>query len=342
MGEELYWIYAWNIVVNSALSFFTAILLIELSLFLLRVNHPRVKAICRAIPFFKIPLDLCLYHFSNWALLHGANPLSAETGTRQLTVMLNPLAGIQLSMQHGETFSVADLIALSVDPLLIRALIILALAGSTLVPAQYIVRLLKERKYLLRILQECSPLELPQLKPSLVAWMEKKQIVLALSNGVTSPCIAGNTILFPASLVPALSQEEIEAVIAHELAHTYWKDWILRLLYSSIASLFWWIPSRWWQKRVEEMQEQASDALIERFGISELALAEAVLKTVKIGQEMPTLLVFPFVGVRVGLKRRMERILHKPPKLAKKWTTIQYPLLIASLLTILFGRLWIF
>ena len=101
MGQELYWIYAFNVIVNSTLSFFTTLALVELFVRLLRVRHPRAKAICRLLPFCKICIDLCLYHFSNWALLHGINPTLAETGTRNLSIMFNPFTGIQFSMQDG-------------------------------------------------------------------------------------------------------------------------------------------------------------------------------------------------------------------------------------------------
>lgn len=342
MGEQLYWVYAFNIVVNSTLSFFTTILLIELFMFLFRIKHPRLKAICRVLPFFKICLDLCLYHFSNWALLHGVNPILAETGTRQLSVMLNPFTGIQFSMHDGKTFSVADVLALSIDPIWIQVIISTAVVGSIVALARCFVHIFQEKQYVSWILQGSSWISLPHLNPSLAGWVKKRQITFAVSTEVTSPCIAGKTILFPVSLTDTLSQEEIEAVISHEIAHYNWKDCALRLVCSFIVSIFWWIPSRWWQKRVEEMQEQASDAMIYHFRISQIALAEAVLKTAQKAKEMPSMLVSPFVGRQLWLQRRMQKILSGPTKLAAKWKAIQYVLVICSLLSILFGRLWIF
>ncbi len=342
MGEQLYWIYIFNVVVNSTLSFFTTILLVELFAFLFRVKHPRLKAICRVLPFFKICFDLYLYHFSNWALLHRVNPILAETGTRQLSVMVNPFTGIQFSMQDGKTFSIADVLALSIDPFWIRLIVSVAVLGSIIAIAMRLVRIFQEKQYVSWIVRGSSLISLPNLNPSLAAWMKKKQIVLAVSAEVTSPCIAGKTILFPASLTDALSQEEIAAVITHEMAHYHWKDCAFRLVCSFIVSIFWWIPSRWWQTRMEEMQEQASDAMIYRFGISPLALAEAVLKTAQKAKEMPSILVSPFVGRRSWLQKRMHRILCGPTQLATKWKVIQYALAICGLLSILFGRLWIF
>ncbi len=343
MGEQLYWIYAFNIVVNSALSFFTTIFLIQLFTFLFRIKHPRLQAICRCLPFFKICLDLWLYDFYRWALIDGVNPILAERGTRQVSAMLNPLIGIQLGMQDGKTFSLADVIALSIAPFWIQAIVSVAVVGSIIAIALHLVRIFHEKQYVSSIVQGSR--SIPPLKPSssLAAWVKKRKIIFFASAEITSPCLVGKKILFPAPLTDVLFQDEIEAITAHEISHYHWKDWVIRLVCSLIASIFWWIPSRWWQRRMEEMQEQASDAMIDRFGISPLALAEAVLKTVRNAKEqMPSMLATPFVGRRLQIQRRMQRILSSPIQPATKWRAVQYGFLICSLLSILFGRLWIF
>ena len=342
MQEQLYWIYSFNIIVNSTLSFFTTVLAIEFLLPLFRIKNPRAQVICYILPFFKICLDLCRYQFSNWALLYGINPLLAETGTRQLLVMQNPLTGIQFSMQDGKTFSIADLMALSINPLWIRGFVSVAIIGSVIAMTLRLVQIFQEKQYVSRILQASHLISLPYLDGSLAAWMGKKQITLAISTEVNSPCVIGKRILFPPSLVGNLSQEEMKAVIAHEIAHYYWRDSALRIACSFISSIFWWIPSRLWQRRIEEMQEEGSDAMIHRFGISQMALAEAVLKTAENTKETRALLVFSFAGHRASLKRRMQRILCEPSKQVKKWSVIQYGLLICCLLSVLFGKLWIF
>src|SRR5689334_5770164 len=71
MSQELCWIFGFNIIVNSLLSFFTAFFLLELFLFIFRVRHPRLRAVCSLLPFVKICLDVFSYHFSHWALLQG-------------------------------------------------------------------------------------------------------------------------------------------------------------------------------------------------------------------------------------------------------------------------------
>ncbi len=178
MDHQLYWTYAFNIVVNSTLSFFTTILLIELFTLIFRIKHPRMKVICQVLPFFKICLDLCLYHFSNWALLHGVNPLLAETGTRQFSIMLNPLTGIQLSMQNGKTFSIADVIALSIDPFWIQVIVSLLVVGSGVAIALHLIHIFREKQRISLIVQGSSPASFENLNPSLAAWMKRNRSLL--------------------------------------------------------------------------------------------------------------------------------------------------------------------
>ncbi|MGC2595252.1 MAG: M56 family metallopeptidase [Rhabdochlamydiaceae bacterium] len=342
MGQELYWIYAFNVIINSTLSFFTTIVFIELFVCLLRVKHPRVKMICRFLPFCKICIDLFLSHFSNWALLHGVNPILAETGTRQLSIMVNPFIGIQFSMQDGKTFSLADVIALSIDPLWTRMIVFTAIVGTVFASIVYLICIVRGKRRVDLIVQGSTPIHQLTLNPSLTSWLKRKQIRCAVTSAVDAPCIAGKTILFPAQLINDLSQEECEAIVAHEIAHLQWRDCGLRLAYSIVAAVFWWIPTGWGQRRIEEMQEQASDSMIHRFGISRFALAEAVLKTAQKSRVTPSKLVFSFVERRLPLKSRMQMILQEPIPRALGWKTIQYGLLGISLLSILLGKLLIF
>lgn len=86
------------------------------------------------------------------------------------------------------------------------------------------------------------------------------------------------------------------------------------------------------------MQEQGSDSMIHRFGISRFALAGAILKTAK---AVPSKRLLSFAGGAFSLKRRMQMILQEPQR-PTKWKPIQYGLLGLCLLSILFGKLWIF
>lgn len=343
MEPPLYWVYAFNIVVNSAFSFFTSLLLIECCICLFRVVYPRVKAFCRLLPFIKICLDLGLYHVSKWALIHGVNPTLAEKGTRQLALLLmNPFTGIQFRMEDGKTFTIADVIALSIDPIWIWGTVFIAGVGSVTACLLYLRRIILEKRQIATIIAGATQILIKNSNASLIAWMKKKQIMLATSNAISSPCIVGKTVLIPTQLLRDLSEEEMEAIIVHEMAHFRWKDCGVRIAYSVIAALFWWIPSKGAQKRIEEVQEQAADAAIHHFGIPGIVLAGAILKTAIQKKRAESLLAFSLVGGQSRVKKRIRLILREPHSPLFRWRVMQYALLFSALASILFGTLWIF
>ena len=245
-------------------------------------------------------------------------------------------------MQNGQTFSVADVIALSVDPIWIQGIVCIAALGSIAVSLLYLRRILHEKWQVSMLVARATPIPVGQLHPSLISLVRQKQITVASSDAIFSPCIVGKAILFPAQLQQALSEEEIEAIIVHEMAHFRWRDSSLRIVCTLIACLFWWIPTKWWQKRIEEMQEQASDATIHQFGISGTTLAGAILKTARETKSIKSQLAFSFIGGKSSLKKRMAMILRQPASQFCRRQILQYGLLCCAGLSILFGKLWIF
>jgi beta-lactamase regulating signal transducer with metallopeptidase domain len=205
----------------------------------------------------------------------------------------------------------------------------------------YLKRILQEKRQVTMMVAQATQAPAGNLHPSLISLMRKKQIIVAISDAISSPCISGKTILFPVQLFQELSEKEIEAIIAHEVAHFRWRDCSIRIACSLIARVFWWIPTAWWQKRVENMQEQASDGTIHQFGISGTVLASAILKTAREAKVIKAQLAFSFVGGKSPLKKRMELLLREPSRL-HRWKIAQYGLLCCAWLSILFGTLWIF
>jgi beta-lactamase regulating signal transducer with metallopeptidase domain len=343
MNSELFWIYPFNIIVNSVLSFYTSIGLLAFFIYLLRIKQPRIKSFCYLLPFCKIGLDLFFYRFSNWALAFDLNPLLAQIGTRTLSIQVNPFIGIQLNMQNGQTFSLADVIALNVGPLWIRIIVITAMAGSIITFAFCLIRLIRDIAHTNRIVQDATPIHRSILNPHLESWVNKKKVKYLASSTIHSPCIARKTLLFPSNLIDDLSQHEFEAIIAHEMAHLRWKDCILRLMCWLISAIFWWIPTQWWRKSMKNLQEKASDLAIHQFEISKFDLAAAVLKVARNTQPPFLKPAISFVERKTFLINRMQMILqHEPTSRALGWRTIQYGLLGICLCSILFGKMWIF
>jgi bla regulator protein BlaR1 len=92
-----------------------------------------------------------------------------------------------------------------------------------------------------------------------------------LSTKVATPILAGvikPVILLPAALVNGVKRAEIEAILAHELAHWRRHDGWFAMLQAVIETLVFYHPGVWWiGSRVRQERENAADDLAVGFGI---------------------------------------------------------------------------
>ncbi len=83
------------------------------------------------------------------------------------------------------------------------------------------------------------------------------------SAGLDAPAVAGwlrPVVLLPVSAISGLTREQIEAVIAHELAHIRRHDALVNLLQVGVETLLFYHPAVWWLgKRIREERENCCD-----------------------------------------------------------------------------------
>ncbi|CAN5630036.1 hypothetical protein BH10ACI4_BH10ACI4_29790 [soil metagenome] len=75
------------------------------------------------------------------------------------------------------------------------------------------------------------------------------RVALRLSSRIASPLAVGmvrSLILLPASALTTLTAEQLEAVLAHELAHIRRADYLWNILQTMIETLFFFHPAVWW------------------------------------------------------------------------------------------------
>ena len=109
----------------------------------------------------------------------------------------------------------------------------------------------------------------------------KVRPLLRWSEEVASPVVIGlvkPVILFPISLATRLSPSQVEAVLAHELAHLRRKDpWTL-LIQRVVETLLFFHPLVWWMSRqLEKAREEACDDRVVAVGCDPADYAEALL-----------------------------------------------------------------
>jgi beta-lactamase regulating signal transducer with metallopeptidase domain len=137
---------------------------------------------------------------------------------------------------------------------------------------------------------------------------------LRLSTRITNPLTAGVLrpwILLPVTALTGLSAEQLEVVLAHELAHIRRADYLWNLLQTIVETLFFFHPAVWWiSRRVREERELCCDDVALRACSDPTVYASALLR---LEEERRTRLHLAMAldghQSRAGLRARILRIL---------------------------------
>ncbi|QNI35230.1 M56 family metallopeptidase [Edaphobacter albus] len=110
----------------------------------------------------------------------------------------------------------------------------------------------------------------------------KRKVGLRLSEEVLTPFVMGvwrATVILPVSVVMRLDPAQLEAVLAHELAHVRRWDYLLNLVQTVVECLFFFHPAVWWMsRRARELRETCCDEIAARSCGDPLVYAEALLQ----------------------------------------------------------------
>jgi beta-lactamase regulating signal transducer with metallopeptidase domain len=137
---------------------------------------------------------------------------------------------------------------------------------------------------------------------------------LRLSERLTNPLTAGVLrpwILLPATALTGLSAEQLEVVLAHELAHIRRVDYLWNLIQTVVETLFFFHPAVWWiSRRVREERELCCDDVAVQACSDPTVYASALLR---LEEERRTRLHLAMAldghQSRAGLRARILRIL---------------------------------
>lgn len=93
-----------------------------------------------------------------------------------------------------------------------------------------------------------------------------RQVEILASTVVTSPIVVGcfrSVILLPASFIANVPATQLEAILAHELAHVRRYDYLINLLQTLVETLFFYHPAVWWlSHRIRIERENCCDDLV--------------------------------------------------------------------------------
>ena len=164
-----------------------------------------------------------------------------------------------------------------------------------------------------------------------------KNVDLRITSYGTSPITFGYfkpIILIPAGLIFQLSPVQLEAIIAHELAHVKRNDYLANLFQSGLEVLFFYHPCYWWMNQtVKELRENAADDLAVKVGIAPQELAYSLAEVLNFAKQNPPEIALAAVKKRNPTLQRIKRILGHPAQTYPQNPIISIPMLLTLLLS---------
>lgn len=241
-------------VIGTFLSFFFIAFAVEIAIALFRIKKHRVKWMMRLLPIGTL-------FFSKLSTGHLFNPFHCKS-------CIQKLFAPELKRYLAE-----------VPDWFHTALLFGFISISAILLVRKIALIMSFHRSLKNLINQAETCHRKIENQSLSDALQKQGVKMLVSEAIQSPMAAYfRTILIPKNLVETLCQDEFEAVVAHELEHLRWKDPITKLLSQICSTLFWWVPTRWWLKRVDQDQEMSADASVWRYSLDRIALASALVK----------------------------------------------------------------
>ncbi len=143
-----------------------------------------------------------------------------------------------------------------------------------------------------------------------VQWVESEAVKVALVTGFFRPLI-----IFPIGAFNALDTAEVEAILAHELAHIKRHDYFFNIIQALIEALFHFNPGVWWLSAVIRTErENCCDDLALRHCGNALLYAKALVRLQEVAPAAPPAMAMAVTGGKKQLLQRVRRILEQPQK----------------------------
>jgi hypothetical protein len=118
-------------------------------------------------------------------------------------------------------------------------------------------------------------------------------------------------ILLPASAFTGLTPQQLEAVLAHELAHVRRNDYLVNVLQTGVETLLFYHPAAWWVSRqIRAEREHVCDDMAVRVTGDAMTYARALTRIERLRTTAPRLAMGADGG---SLRSRVSRLVEGPP-----------------------------
>ena len=266
-----------SILVSSLFAFFTKAFVVVMIMKIFRIKKHRIRSTLRLLPFFSLVLDLVLNQYS---IAYWISPLSCASCVQKLFLeVFFPQVKAHLMENH---ISLVSHLGIGHEHAIFSSVFVLFGTISLF----FVLKKLAQAFFLMRSLHAIAKRAIVSNRPissiALSQALQKNHVSIYLSQETQVPLtVYPNIIIIPKKTIETLSQQEFEAVIAHEWGHVKYRDPLARLLYHVIAVFFWWVPTYSWIKKVEEEQEMACDQNVLKYGIAGDSIASALCKVAR-------------------------------------------------------------
>ena len=195
----------------------------------------------------------------------AAAPIAPSAGTTE-TIQIS-LTDIPVLVARSAAASLKDraVSALSSARTALPSIVGIWLAGVALLSARLLVSWIRARRLARYGAVPAAPeLQLMAIRLSDALGL-RGAVKLLQSAAVEVPSVIGSlrpVVLIPASALTGLTPEQIEMVLAHELAHIRRHDFLVNLLQAVVETLMFYHPAVWWMsRRVRIERENCCDDL---------------------------------------------------------------------------------
>jgi beta-lactamase regulating signal transducer with metallopeptidase domain len=162
----------------------------------------------------------------------------------------------------------------------------------------------------------------------------RKAVRLLESAAVEVPSVIGSlrpVILLPASTLTGLTPEQIEMVLAHELAHIRRHDFLVNLLQAVVETLMFYHPAVWWMsRRVRIERENCCDDMAVAVCGNPIQYARALTRLEEL-RSAPSLLVAANGGSLLDRIRRIAGVRAESTAVSARWTAAMITLVILAI-----------
>jgi uncharacterized protein (TIGR03435 family) len=139
-----------------------------------------------------------------------------------------------------------------------------------------------------------------------------RPIRAVVSDPTLEPGIFGivrPVLVWPRGIDAQLTQEQVDAVLVHELTHVRRHDNLAAAIHGLVEAAFWFFPPVWWlERRLIDERERACDQAVLRAGSDPHVYAEGILRTCELYVESPLVCVSGVTGS--DLKQRIVAIIN--------------------------------